>query len=152
MKRREQSGYTTELLANDHLSSTQFLTNHNRNGNLDRGLASAYQPPVLHDEFNDNPDETRDYLYRNTPNAPSLRRSIVPQTPNRTVGANNSNAIDLGSSSLFSYGCFCFQCVRTTEVGIVENCGKFETLLDPGLHIMCWPCSDVSGRLSLVRV
>ncbi len=81
------------------------------------------------------------------------------QTPARTAhnyyhpGGNiyqrNTIAEDLGANSLFSYGCCCCQCVRTTEVGILENWGRYEALLDPGLHFFCWPISDISARLSL---
>jgi len=46
-------------------------------------------------------------------------------------------------------GCCCLQCVRTNEVGIVEDLGQFKKLMDPGLHFICWPLSSVAGRLSL---
>ncbi|KAL7576044.1 hypothetical protein ACA910_000831 [Epithemia clementina (nom. ined.)] len=46
-------------------------------------------------------------------------------------------------------GCCCFQCIRTQEVGIVEDLGNFKRLLSPGLSIICWPCSNVVGTLSL---
>ena len=45
--------------------------------------------------------------------------------------------------------CFCMTCVRTQEVAVVEDLGQFKALLDPGLHILCWPLSTVVGRLSL---
>ena len=148
--RRGHSRYSEDLLSSDHLSTysghSQYVP-----GALKRGEYSSYQPPSLEDEFNDHPNEIQTYLYRDTPKTPSLYRTLTVQTPNRTVQGSSAATLDLGSSSVCSYGCFCFQCVRTTEVGIVENCGKFEKLLDPGLHIMCWPISDISGRLSLVR-
>mmetsp|Transcript_26412 Transcript_26412/g.78117 ORF Transcript_26412/g.78117 Transcript_26412/m.78117 type:complete len:288 (-) Transcript_26412:239-1102(-) len=46
-------------------------------------------------------------------------------------------------------GCFCLQCVRTQEVGVVEDLGQFKRLIDPGLHWVCWPLAGVVGRLSL---
>lgn len=46
-------------------------------------------------------------------------------------------------------GCLCVQCIRTQEVGIVEDLGQFKKLLSPGLHLMCWPFSGVVGTLSL---
>lgn len=46
-------------------------------------------------------------------------------------------------------GCLCFQCVRTKQVGIVEDLGQFKRLLDPGLHFVLWPISSIVGRLSL---
>jgi len=46
--------------------------------------------------------------------------------------------------------CFCcFVCVRTQEVGIVEDLGQFKKLIDPGLHFILWPIQSVSGTLSL---
>lgn len=43
----------------------------------------------------------------------------------------------------------CFVCVRTQEVGIVEDLGQFKKLIDPGLHIILWPLQNVTGTLSL---
>jgi regulator of protease activity HflC (stomatin/prohibitin superfamily) len=46
-------------------------------------------------------------------------------------------------------GCMCCQCVRTQEVGIVEDLGQFKRLLSPGCTFVCWPCGNVVGTLSL---
>lgn len=46
-------------------------------------------------------------------------------------------------------GICCLQCIRTNEVGVVEDLGQFTKLLDPGLHIICYPITTVAGRLSL---
>jgi regulator of protease activity HflC (stomatin/prohibitin superfamily) len=46
-------------------------------------------------------------------------------------------------------GCLCFACIRTQEVGIVEDLGQFKRLLDPGLHCLMWPLASVVGTLSL---
>lgn len=46
-------------------------------------------------------------------------------------------------------GCLCFACIRTQEVGIVEDLGQFKRLLDPGLHFLTWPLQSVVGTLSL---
>lgn len=43
----------------------------------------------------------------------------------------------------------CLVCIRTKEVGVVENLGEYNKLIEPGLHIVPWPLSGVSGRLSL---
>lgn len=43
----------------------------------------------------------------------------------------------------------CFVCVRTQEVGIVEDLGQFKRLIDPGLHFIMWPLQSVTGTLSL---
>jgi regulator of protease activity HflC (stomatin/prohibitin superfamily) len=45
--------------------------------------------------------------------------------------------------------CCCFVCVRTQEVGVVEDLGQFKQLLDPGLHVVAWPMQSVVARLSL---
>jgi len=45
--------------------------------------------------------------------------------------------------------CGCFICIRTQEVGIVEDLGQFKTLIDPGLHFICYPLQNVAGTLSL---
>lgn len=45
--------------------------------------------------------------------------------------------------------CCCIQCVRTQNIGVVEDLGQFKTLLSPGLHFVCWPISSVVGYLSL---
>lgn len=46
-------------------------------------------------------------------------------------------------------GCCCCQCVRTSEVGIIERCGAFNALKDAGLACICWPLDSVVARLSL---
>jgi len=45
--------------------------------------------------------------------------------------------------------CGCLVCVRTQEVGVVEDLGQFKQLMDPGLHFICFPYSQVAGKLSL---
>jgi regulator of protease activity HflC (stomatin/prohibitin superfamily) len=45
--------------------------------------------------------------------------------------------------------CGCLVCVRTQEVGVVEDLGQFKQLLDPGLHFIMWPLQSVVGRMSL---
>jgi len=40
-------------------------------------------------------------------------------------------------------------CIRTQEVGIVEDLGQFKKLIDPGLHIVFCPLQQVVGQLSL---
>lgn len=53
------------------------------------------------------------------------------------------------SISCISYGCLCVQCVRTQEIGLTENFGKFDLLLEPGFYCMAWPYSNIAARLSL---
>ena len=45
--------------------------------------------------------------------------------------------------------CCCLVCVRTQEVGVVEDLGQFKSLLDPGLHCINWPLQSIVGRMSL---
>jgi len=46
-------------------------------------------------------------------------------------------------------GCCCFQCVNSSEVGLIEYCGQYSGLAQPGLTVMMWPCSVIAGRISL---
>ncbi|GMI27241.1 hypothetical protein TrCOL_g6740 [Triparma columacea] len=48
-----------------------------------------------------------------------------------------------------TFSCCCLTCVRTKNVAIVENLGNFQSLLDPGLHFLAFPCAQVQGSLSL---
>lgn len=43
----------------------------------------------------------------------------------------------------------CLVCIRTKEVGVVENLGEYKRLLDAGIHFLMWPLEGVSGTLSL---
>jgi len=45
--------------------------------------------------------------------------------------------------------CPCAVCIRTQEVGVVEDLGQFKRLLEPGLHLIPFPLSQVAGTLSL---
>jgi len=45
--------------------------------------------------------------------------------------------------------CCCLICIRTQEVGIIEDLGQFRGLVEPGLHFLCYPYSNVAGTLSL---
>jgi len=41
----------------------------------------------------------------------------------------------------------CFT-ISTSEVGVVERWGKYSGLVQPGLGLLCWPVSQLVGRLS----
>jgi regulator of protease activity HflC (stomatin/prohibitin superfamily) len=41
------------------------------------------------------------------------------------------------------------QCVRTQEIGFIEQCGEFQEILGPGCYCMAWPVNTISDRLSL---
>jgi len=45
--------------------------------------------------------------------------------------------------------CGCIVCVRTQEVGVVEDFGQFKKLIDPGFHCILYPIQTVAGTLSL---
>lgn len=46
-------------------------------------------------------------------------------------------------------GCCCCQCVSTSEVGVVEYCGKYERFASAGLHCLRYPFETIAGRVSL---
>lgn len=46
-------------------------------------------------------------------------------------------------------GCFCFQCVREMEAGILEDMGKFSKVAPSGLTFVKWPLETIRGRVSL---
>lgn len=46
-------------------------------------------------------------------------------------------------------GCCCFQCIRTSEIGVIERCGAYHALKSAGASFVCWPFFDVRARLSL---
>lgn len=125
-----------------------------------RPLGGPYHPDGV-DEGNPSlltPEYARvPELYFSVPKPPSFSRAILRQTPARTTSASllpssltvtQQNPIE-DLAGVFSYGFFCVQCVRTQEVGIIEDMGRFHELLEPGVYFMLWPCSDISGRLSL---
>jgi hypothetical protein len=162
--------FEQSLLQHDHLNKDDYGTisiiKNNpatrRRQQVDYSInPSRYQPPENFDseQFQDNPYQTSTFaLFHNTPKNPSFTRAILPQTPSRTVVINSTTNVenlthpsqDLAENSLFSYGLCCIQCVRTTEIGVVENCGRFQSIVGPGLHLLMWPFSDISGRLSMV--
>jgi len=68
--------------------------------------------------------------------------------PSFPVSPNENPAKDR-AFSLFSHGLLCCQCVRSQEMGISEECGRFDRIQGPGLHCMPWPYSTFAGRVSL---
>mmetsp|Transcript_11336 Transcript_11336/g.12600 ORF Transcript_11336/g.12600 Transcript_11336/m.12600 type:complete len:402 (-) Transcript_11336:113-1318(-) len=161
-KASKPSAYNQSLLQNDHLElhypyrkpriAIESVGNSTyrppENFADDSDLTSFQQFQHDHEDFNSS------YLFVNTPKPMSFRRAMIPQTPARTTsnyqrGPKNEINFDYGKNSFFSYGCFCVQCVRTMEVGVLERLGRFDSLLGPGLHCFVWPIVDISGRLSL---
>jgi len=45
--------------------------------------------------------------------------------------------------------CGCLVCIKTNEVGIVEDLGQYKTLINPGLNFVLCPLQQVAGTLSL---
>lgn len=45
--------------------------------------------------------------------------------------------------------CGCLVCIKTNEVGIVEDLGQYKRLIDPGLNFVLCPIQMVAGTLSL---
>ena len=54
-----------------------------------------------------------------------------------------------GNENIGFDDCCCFQYIHTQEVGVVENLGQFQRILDPGCHLICWPFSLIAGRIDL---
>jgi regulator of protease activity HflC (stomatin/prohibitin superfamily) len=76
------------------------------------------------------------------------RKQVLIHHIRHTLIKKKNPAKDLAITWL-SYGGLCFQCVRTQEIGLMENFGKFDTLLQPGLYVFCWPYSTIAARMSL---
>jgi len=45
--------------------------------------------------------------------------------------------------------CGCIVCVRSMEVGVVEDLGQYKKFISPGLNFILWPLQSVAGKLSL---
>lgn len=45
--------------------------------------------------------------------------------------------------------CCCFTCIRTSEYGVMQRFGKFQNIMQPGLHILKWPMEREAGRISM---
>jgi len=45
--------------------------------------------------------------------------------------------------------CSCFVCIREMEAGIVQQFGKFNHVLEPGLNCICFPMQSVVATMSL---
>lgn len=44
---------------------------------------------------------------------------------------------------------FCFQCIRTGTIGIVEELGQFKKVISPGFQFILWPVQTVVKTLNL---
>jgi hypothetical protein len=78
------------------------------------------------------------------------RTFVLPLSSHQEpVILNQANPAEDLSIGLCSHGFCCIQCVRTQEIGIVQNCGAFEEIVGPGLYCGSSPCSCIVGRLSL---
>lgn len=45
--------------------------------------------------------------------------------------------------------CCCLTCISTSEYGVLEQFGKFDRILDPGIHFVKWPYEREAGRVSV---
>ncbi|KAL9186903.1 hypothetical protein ACHAXT_010623 [Thalassiosira profunda] len=45
--------------------------------------------------------------------------------------------------------CCCFACIRSSEYGVLERFGKFERILEPGMHVIKWPMERQAGIISM---
>jgi len=104
--------------------------------------ASAYRPPQtlsdlpIVDALNVVPRQQHQRQQRHTHLLPAIDQPNV------------NPAVDL-AIPFFSHGCCCMQCVRTQEIGFIEQCGEFQEILGPGCYCMAWPVNTISDRLSL---
>lgn len=102
---------------------------------------TSYRPPVAIQQQQAQSQE----------NVPSFRQEPVLHAPSHYVNNslyNENPATDLADPTL-SHGFACFQCVRTQELGYMENFGRFDKILGPGFHCLAWPMETISGRVSL---
>ena len=110
---------------------------------------SSYQPPEpLGLDIEPQKEQANvfdDYLFFNSP--PPRSRSLQRRPYAQRLLHHENPAKDM--ANCLSYGCCCMQCVRTQEIGIIENFGQFQEILAPGLYCLPWPLTDIAGRLSL---
>jgi hypothetical protein len=69
-------------------------------------------------------------------------------SPHHVVLNQGNPAEDL-AWDVCSHGFCCIQCVRTQEIGIIENCGAFEEIVGPGVYCGYYPCTCIVERMSL---
>ena len=142
--RRTDPAVSDPLLADEN---TQYYSRRARPTfgdpyNMPLATPSSYSPPEpigVNIITQTNPLD--DHLFFTAPPSRSLRRRRHP------LRHHDNPAVDLGG--FLSHGCCCMQCVRTQEVGIIENFGQFQEILPPGFYCLPWPLTNISGRLSL---
>lgn len=157
---RQRRRLSRAITAKDSAVSDPFLVDESANRsrrarptfgdsyNLPLAVNSTYQPPepTTGAELESKQDTNvfDDYLFFEGPQSsrpPARRRLRI-----RRLHHDNP-AVDL--ANCFSHGCCCMQCVRTQEIGIIENFGQFQEIVAPGLYCLPWPLSSIAGRLSL---
>merc|ERR1740139_2194576 len=81
---------------------------------------------------------------------PPTLDGLPPQnyTADNFHGGRNLNiTMDTGEGGCYS--CLCVECIRTQQVGVVENFGQYSSMLSPGMNVICYPLQTVTARLSL---
>lgn len=118
-------------------------------------LMSQYRPPTSSDAASGNTliPTTSNGQYAmpisSSSSSPLSESSNgISMIHNHHINSNSNPSVDL-SWNCFSHGCCCLQCVRTQEIGIVENCGAFDAIIGPGLYLAPWPFSSITAHLSL---
>ena len=99
-----------------------------------RPLNTSSLPPPAHSSFPYNPNFSPPKLNRILPSLPYQLLCIASPLIPPCCGL-----------------CCCLTCIRTSEYGILERFGKFERILEPGMHSLVWPMEREAGRVS-VRV
>ena len=159
MRRKQSSvrGHRPLLLGNEENDADHFhdelypIWNHRHYHHPDRDLVVPsvyYQVPVVPGVES---TQQQAHQQQQRPDFPMLDdtrgHSLIHHIHHNLLNHNNP-AKDL-AIPLLSHGGLCCQCVRTQEIGLTENFGRFDILLGPGLHLMCWPYSTIASRLSL---
>lgn len=140
--RRTDSSLSDPLLPHDDV----YRRSRPRRPLLDAGtdltttMYSSYQPPRPLGLETDTEQEFEidKHLFFDFPSKPQRHPAEFH---------NDNPAKDMGG--FFSHGCCCVQCVRTQEIGITENFGRFQEIVAPGFYCMVWPMASIAGRLSL---
>ena len=101
-----------------------------------QGMEPTEVSPLLEDEFQDNVYTTMNSTHKQQPRKQNLYHHPNPSFPNQksyhqqhtslssTGIIRNQSPLKRSSFCMWCTGCFCFQCVRTKQMGVVETFGQ----------------------------
>jgi len=132
------------LVENDYLSHRDYQSTQTSSYRDSSALShSTYRPPALL-----APDDDMS-CFQESPLHSFYRPLSFQEQHSYSLSHNQSDPSPCWST----HGFMCCQCIRTNELGILENWGQFHSILAPGFHcIPLWPWAQVASRLSLVCV